>query len=266
MTTLLECHNLTVSYHNKSVLKNISLSVSAHEYVCIVGPNGAGKSSFLKALMGIAEIESGAVLINQHKQADLNQKQLAKLISYVPQTQNQSLSFGVEEFIKMSRYPFHSAVSAWTKQDQTAVNYALEITKTQQFRQRNINELSGGERQRVMIAAALAQQTPILLLDEPMSFLDPHHQAEVQQILHELNKGCELTIIEVSHDINHASQHSDKIIAFKEGQLLWQGDSSSFLTAERLTELYEHEFVFVTHPQTGKTIALPSQSIGNKRE
>jgi iron complex transport system ATP-binding protein len=266
MTPLVECHNLAVSYHSKQVLKNITFSVSAHEYVCIVGPNGAGKSSLLKALMGIAEIELGELLIKQHKHADLNQKQLAQLISYVPQTQNQSLTFGVEEFIKMSRYPFHSPVSAWTEQDQTAVNYALDITKTQQFRHRNINELSGGERQRVMIAAALAQQTPILLLDEPMSFLDPHHQAEVQQILHELNKGCELTIIEVSHDINHASQHSDKIIALKDGQLLWQGDSSSFLNAERLTELYEHEFVFVTHPQTGKAIALPSQSIGNQSD
>ncbi len=265
MTTILECQNLAVSYHSKQVLKNITLSVAAHEYVCIVGPNGAGKSSLLKALIGIADIDSGSLNIKQTAYATLNQKQLAQLISYVPQSHNQSLNFQVEEFVKMSRYPFHSALSEWLPDDQSAVDYAFTITKTEQFKHRQISELSGGERQRVMIAAALAQQTPILLLDEPMSFLDPHHQVEVQQVLYELNKGCELTIIEVSHDINHASQYSDKVIALKNGQLLWQGDSADFLTAERLHELYEHDFVFVNHPQTGKSIALTSHSSGEQQ-
>jgi iron complex transport system ATP-binding protein len=266
MTSILECKSLAVSYSGKQVLHNINLSVSARDYVCIVGPNGAGKSSLLKALMGIADIASGELFIKHNKHSDLNQKQLAQLISYVPQTHNQSFTFGVEEFVKMSRYPFHSPLSEWLPEDQSAVNYALNITNTEQFKHRNMRELSGGERQRVMIAAALAQQTPILLLDEPMSFLDPHHQVEVQQILHKLNKGCELTILEVSHDINHASHHSDKIVALKNGQLLWQGESTEFLNTERLKALYEHEFVFVEHPQTSKTVALPSHSIGDNNE
>ncbi len=261
MSPILECKNIAVSYNGKQVLQDVSLQVSAHDYVCVVGPNGAGKSTLIKALMGIADIDAGEINIKQHAFADLNQKQLAQLISYVPQSHNQSLNFGVEEFVKMSRYPFHSALSEWLPEDQSAVNYALSITKTEPFKDRQLTELSGGERQRVMIAAALAQQTPILLLDEPMSFLDPHHQVEVQQVLHELNKGCELTIIEVSHDINHASQHSDHIIALKSGQLLWQGAATEFLTAERLHDLYEHDFVFVSHPQTGKPIALTSQAV-----
>lgn len=262
MTTLIDCQNITVSFHDKQILNDINLQIEKHDYVCIVGPNGAGKSTLLKTLMGIAPISSGQLLLNQTPYQQLTQKQLARQVAYVPQSHQKLLTFEVEAFIKMSRYPFHSAVSEWQPEDQSAVEYALEITKTDAFRHRQMTDLSGGERQRVMIAAALAQQTPILLLDEPMSFLDPHHQVEVQQILHTLNKDCELTVIEVSHDINHASQYSEKIIALKQGKLFWQGDSADFFNTERLGDLYEHDFVFVSHPETGKPVALPSHAVG----
>ncbi len=261
MSAVVTCENLSVQHDDKLILQDINLSIAKHDYVCIVGPNGAGKSTLLKTLMGITPFSSGKLQLNQQPQQDFSQKQLAQHLSYVPQAHQQSLNFGVEEFIKMARYPFHSAFSEWQTEDQSAIDSAIEITNTDAFRHRQINTLSGGERQRVMIAAALAQQASILLLDEPTSFLDPHHQVEVHQLIQLLHQECKLTIIEVSHDINHASQHSQKVIALKNGQINWQGNANAFLNAQGLYDLYEQDFVFVEHPQTGKTIALASEQL-----
>jgi len=256
MTVLINAKNINVDINRKTILSNINVTIETNDYVCIVGPNGAGKSTLLKTMMGIIPINSGELSLRQQTYTNFSQKQLAQHLSYVPQSHNQPLNFEVEAFIKMSRYPFHSAVSEWRQEDQSAVEYALDITNTSLYRHQQITELSGGERQRVMIAAALAQQTPILLLDEPTSFLDPHHQVEVQRITQTLHQECELTVIEVSHDINHASQHAQKIMALKQGEVSWQGEADSFLNPERLRALYDHDFVFVEHPQTGKKIAL----------
>lgn len=159
----------------------------------------------------------------------------------------------------MARYPFHSALSDWQPTDQQALDSAFEITNTGQFSHRQMNTLSGGECQRVMIAAALCQQSPVLLLDEPTSFLDPHHQVEVHRLIQTLNQQHHISIIEVSHDLNHASHHSKQILALKEGQALWQGKADNFLDAERLKTLYDQDFVFINHPQTGAKIALPDE-------
>lgn len=259
MTPLLNVNNVSLKIDTKTLLSNISFQIQQGDYLCILGPNGAGKSSLLKILMGIITSTSGQISLNQQPLALFSQKQLARQLSYVPQTHNRLLHFTVEEFIKMGRYAHHSALSDWQADDKVAVERAIAITYTEHFLHRQLNTLSGGEVQRVMIAAALCQQTPLLLLDEPTSFLDPYHQVEMHHLICQLNQHHGISIIEVSHDLNHAAQHSQHVLTLKHGQRLWHGISSDLLQTDRLHALYDQQFVFTTHPQTGAVVALPSE-------
>lgn len=254
--SMIEVSQLSVSLHDKPLLTDISFQLERGDYLVVVGPNGAGKSTLLKALIGIIDSQAGSVRYQDKKLTDYSQRALARLVSYVPQSSGRELPFAVEEFIKMSRYAHHTALSEWQPEDQQAVEDALRITNTTRFRDRQMTTLSGGESQRVMIAAALAQQTPVMLLDEPTSYLDPHHQVEVHQLIARLNQQLGITVIEVSHDINHAGQQDRQVLALAEGRSLWQGSGEAFLDKERLHELYQQDFVFVNHPRSGRTLAL----------
>ena len=259
MTTLLKINNLSLEIDNKVLLSNISFELQQGDYLCILGSNGAGKSSLLKILMGIFPFMSGEITLNQQSLSRLSQKQRARQMSYVPQAHSGLIHFTVEEFIKMGRYAHHSALSEWQSEDQFAIERAITITQTQDLLHRQITTLSGGEAQRVMIAAALCQHTPLLLLDEPTNFLDPRHQVEVHQLIRELNQQHGISIIEVSHDINHAVHHSQHILALKQGKHLWYGDAPDFFQSQELSFLYDQSFVFATHPQTGEKVALASE-------
>ncbi|NQY26936.1 MAG: ABC transporter ATP-binding protein [Piscirickettsiaceae bacterium] len=260
MKPLLTVNNLTVNIAGKTLLSDISCDVHQGDYLCILGANGAGKSTLLKVLMGIIKVSQGELLLNQTSLNKLSQKQIAQQLSYVPQAHGRQLNFLAGDFIKMGRYAYHSAFSEWQSNDQHALEHAIAVTDTEQFLQRQMTTLSGGEVQRVMIAAAVCQQTPLLLLDEPTSFLDPHHQVEVHHLIRDLNQQHAITIIEVSHDVNHAAQHSQHILALKQGRTIWYGESAQLMQKEHLQTLYDQQFVFIKHPQTGATIALPSES------
>lgn len=253
---MIEVQNLGVSLHDKTLLSDIDFTLERGDYLVVVGPNGAGKSSLLKAMLGIVPHQNGHIRYRDTALNDYSQRSLARLVSYVPQSSGRELPFSVEDFIKMSRYAHHSALSEWQPEDQEAVEDALRITNTTSFRQRQMHTLSGGESQRVMIAAALSQQTPVMLLDEPTSYLDPHHQVEVHQLIARLNQQLGITVVEVSHDINHAGQQGRQVLALLEGQSLWLGAGEEFLDKHLLQALYQQAFVFVPHPRTGQTIAL----------
>lgn len=252
---MLETRDLTVKLDNTTLLAGIDLQVSQGDYLCIVGPNGAGKTTLLRALAGLLPAQ-GQITINEVPFHTLSPRQRAQQIAYVPQGQGRELPFVVADFIAMSRYPHHHAFSGWQTADSDAVEAAMHITGTASFRDRRMHTLSGGEAQRVMIAAALAQQTPLILLDEPTSFLDPHHQHDIEQLIRRLNIDHNITIVEVTHDINHASQHACHVLALKNGQLDWHGRADAFMQAERLQSLYQQSFVLMPHPQTGRTLAL----------
>lgn len=256
---MLTIRHLNIDIAQQRRLDDINLQVKPDDYLCILGANGAGKSTLLKALMGIIPKSDGDIIIANTALERLSQKQLARHLSYVAQSHNRQLDFTVTEFIKMGRYPHHGLFSNWSSNDQAAYDNAVDLTQTEAFLGRHISTLSGGESQRVMIAAALCQQTPFLLLDEPSSFLDPRHQVEVHQLIRNLNQQHHIGIIEVSHDINHAVQHSSHILALKAGKAIWAGAAREFLTSSTLAELYDQDFVLTTHPETGQPIALPSE-------
>ncbi|GAB4298263.1 MAG: ABC transporter ATP-binding protein [Methylophaga sp.] len=253
---MIKVSGLQVELQNKILLADIHFTLDAGDYLVVVGPNGAGKSTLLKAMIGIIDKSDGEIMYNDQSLSAYSQRELARLVSYVPQSSGRTLPFTVEEFLKMSRYAHHSAFSEWQPEDQDAVEEALRITNTSQFRQRRMMTLSGGECQRVMIAAALAQQTPVMLLDEPTSYLDPHQQVEVHQVIARLNQQLDITVIEVSHDINHAGQQGRRVLALADGRTVWLGPGENFLNQDRLQQLYQQDFVFVTHPHSGRTIAL----------
>jgi ABC-type cobalamin/Fe3+-siderophores transport system ATPase subunit len=259
MNGILSVKKLDVEVAGKTLLSNISFDLKQGDYLCILGPNGAGKSTLLKALMAINKTSSGELTLNQQPLSQLSQKLRAQHMSYVPQTHGRQLNFSVADFIKMGRFPYQSAFSNWTLTDKQAMDRAIEITNISDFLTRQMPSLSGGEAQRVMIAAALCQQTPLLLLDEPTSFLDPHHQVEVHHLIRQLNQQHNISIIEVSHDLNHAAHHSKHILALKHGKTLWYGKSAELLQADHLQALYDQQFVFTAHPQTGAMVALPCE-------
>jgi len=256
---MLDIRHLSIDIAQQRRLDDISFQIKPHDYLCILGANGAGKSTLLKALMGIIPKSAGDILIANTPLEQLSQKQLARQLSYVAQSHNRHLDFTVTEFIKMGRYPHHGLFAHWSHEDQAAFDNAITLTHTEPFLARRIPTLSGGEGQRVMIATALCQQAPFLLLDEPSSFLDPRHQVEVHHLIQNLNQQHQVGIIEVTHDINHAVQHSEHILALKAGKTLWTGPSADFLTSSTLSELYDQPFVMTAHPETGHQIALPSE-------
>jgi|SRR5690554_1554199 len=252
--------DISVKIGDKVLIDAISCDIPQGDYLCIVGPNGSGKSTFLKTLNAILPLHSGTLHINSQPITRYSHKKLARLISYVPQSGGNHLTFTVEDFVQMARYAYHHILSDWQTTDRQAVEHALHITECQAFRHRKMSSLSGGECQRVMIAAALAQDTPVLLLDEPAAFLDPHHQVTVHRLIRKLNQQHHKTIIEVTHDINHAAQHSKHVLALLNGKRLWHGKSESFLDTERLQKLYQQAFVFTRHPHHNTPVALADES------
>lgn len=257
---MISCNNISVNIGDKSLIEDISCDITQGDYLCIVGPNGSGKSTFLKTLIGILPTDRGEITIDHLRITQYSHKKLARLISYVPQTGGNHLTFKVEEFVRMARYSYHHVFSEWQSADQEAVESALTITGCHPFRSRKMSSLSGGECQRVMIAAALAQDTPVLLLDEPTAFLDPHHQVAVHQLIQKLNQQLNKTIIEVTHDINHAAQHGKHVLALLAGKCLWHGKAEDFLDASRLKILYQQAFVFARHPHHDRLIAVADES------
>jgi ABC-type cobalamin/Fe3+-siderophores transport system ATPase subunit len=243
MNHVIQTENLRVALGGKQILRGIGMTVQSGEYVSIIGPNGAGKSTLMRCLLGMYSYE-GSVRIAGRECSSADPKQLAKTVSYVPQTHDIEFPLPVFDFVMMGRYPYFSPLVPAQQRDVDAVERAMEITGITPFRDRTLRTLSGGERQKVYIAAALAQETPVMLLDEPATFLDWKHQAEVMQLLKKINADCGATILAVNHDLNSAAYWSDRIIALKDGSVLLDGSPSEIIQPAALEELFETAFIY----------------------
>lgn len=242
MDAMIQTEKLLVSLSGKQILHGISMTVQRGEYVSIIGPNGAGKSTLMRCLLGMYAYE-GSVKISGQECSGTDPKELAKTISYVPQTHDMEFPLPVFDFVMMGRYPYLSPLAPAQKKDIEAVERAMDVTGTLPFRERLMRTLSGGERQKVYIAAALAQETPVMLLDEPATFLDWKHQSEVMQLLKRINTDCGATVIAVNHDLNSAAHWSDRIIAIKNGQILLDGPPEEIIQPKPLKQLFETTFI-----------------------
>ena len=253
---LIEITDLAFAVDDKPILRQVSLTVQAGEYVSIVGPNGAGKTTLIKCLGRIHRGWTGSIRIAGRPLQAYGQKELARMLSYVPQAEGRSFPFTVEEFVLLARYPHLSPFTSVRAADRAAVADALAVTGVAELKDRALGTLSGGERQMVFVAAALAQGARILLLDEPATFLDYRHQADVMRLLKRVNRESGITILSVNHNINSAAIWSDRIMAIKGGHSVFYGPPRDILRRDVLEEIYETPFQFIEHPESPIPLAI----------
>lgn len=255
---VIEIRQFSFSIENQAILREVSFEVREGEYLSIVGPNGAGKTTLLKCIDRIYAGGSGEIRVFRRSLASYRQKELARRISYVPQADGRVFPFTVAQFVLMGRYPHLSPFSSISREDRRQVAEALDRTGTSPFAERLLDTLSGGERQKVYIAAALAQGADVLLLDEPTTFLDYRHQAEVRDLLARVNRDG-VTIVAVTHDMNRAALDSHRVVALREGRVAFIGSPAEVMTPAVLGAIYSTEFLLVNHPQSGLPLIVPHQ-------
>ncbi|MCK5803066.1 MAG: ABC transporter ATP-binding protein [Lentisphaeria bacterium] len=255
---LLSVRGLTCRLGGCEVLRDVSFDVSEGEYLSIVGANGAGKSTLLKCLNRIIRSWEGDIQVGGRSMHGCTQREVARLFAYVPQFRGGELPYRVEEFAMMSRYWRHSAFSRPGKADRDVVAAALEQAGIADLAGRVMDTLSGGECQKVFIAGALAQESQILLLDEPSTFLDPRYQHEVTELLRRLNADSGTTVVAVSHDLNAAALCSHRVLALKGGRIVRHCTPAEVMTSEALGEIFDTEFIFADHPGSPIPVVVPA--------
>ncbi|MFC4771226.1 ABC transporter ATP-binding protein [Enterococcus hermanniensis] len=253
--TKLKTNDLSIGYDKKIIVNDITVDIPDGKITSLIGPNGSGKSTFLKALARILEPAKGDVYIDGENVQHLDTKTVAQKIASLSQTATQVNGLTVEEIVAYGRFPYQKGFAGLKEEDHQLIQWALESTNLTKLRQRTLLTLSGGQQQRVWIAMALAQDTDILILDEPITFLDPAHQLEILELLQEINHQGK-TILMTIHDLNHASRFSDYLLGMKKGELIFQGTPKEIFTADKLLNLFDIQATFATLPNSDKPIVL----------
>lgn len=255
--TSLRVEDLTLGYRDQDVIHALHLQIPPGRMTAIVGPNACGKSTLLRSMTRLLSPRSGQVLLDGEAVHRMPAKQLARRLGLLPQSPIAPEGITVADLVGRGRHPHQRALSRWSTDDDRAVAAALEVTKTLDLVDRAVDELSGGQRQRVWIAMALAQQTEVLLLDEPTTFLDVGHQVEVLDLLSDLNRTQGTTVVMVLHDLNMAARYSDHLIALAEGRLAAAGPPSEVLEPGLVKELFGMPSTVVIDPVSGKPLMIP---------
>ena len=257
---LIEIKDFSFAYSGERILNEVSLNVYQGEYLSIIGPNGAGKTTLLKCVIRILTGGEGSIRLEGRPLAEYRQKELARLVSYVPQGDSGGSLFTVAEYVLMGRYPYLSPFTTFSAEDTQSAEQALELTGTAHLAQRRLSTLSGGERQTVSIASAIAQGARIMLLDEPTTFLDPRHESHLLNIIKKVNHNFGITVVSVTHDINNAALQSSRIFSLKNGAVMFDGPAADIMDNRVLEKIYDKKFSFVQHPESGSWIIVPEVS------
>jgi len=253
---------LKLKIDGSQILRGATLSVDMGERLAIVGANGAGKTTLIRCLLDLTAPDSGSIELNGHPLSQTSRTELAQQIAYVPQQLPERVSFTASEFINMSRYS-HSYGTGMNQLDHhgaEALEKAIEQTGISHLRHQSLSTMSGGERQRVNIAAALAQQTPILILDEPTAHLDPKQRELIHKLLSSITENRDITMMVVTHDLNWASSDFDRIIGMRDGQIEIDAQANAFMQKEVLMKVFDTELCLYPHPDSGRAMVLPHAS------
>lgn len=248
--------NLNIGYEERLIVKNLSVKIPDKKITTIIGSNGCGKSTLLKAITRIIAQQSGMVVLDGKNISKENTKNLAKKMAILPQTPESASGLTVGELVSYGRFPYQKGFGRLTKIDYQVIDWALEVTGIIDFKFRPVDSLSGGQRQRVWIAMALAQETEIIFLDEPTTYLDMAHQLEVLELLQKLNHEQGRTIVMVLHDLNQAARFADYIIALKEGQIVKAGECEEVITHDVLKQVFQIDAQIGRDPRTNKPMCI----------
>ena len=254
----LRAEGLTLAYGDRIVVDELDLTIPDGRITAIVGANGCGKSTLLRALARLIPPRAGSVLLDGVEIRRQHSKAVARTLGLLPQSPVAPEGIAVADLVGRGRYPHQRLLARWSAHDYEAVGAALEATSTTQLADRSIDELSGGQRQRVWIAMALAQETDILLLDEPTTFLDVAHQIEVLDLLTDLNRARGTTIVMVLHDLNLAARYADELVAVRDGRVEAQGSPEEIVTAELVESVFGLKSLVIPDPVSGSPLVLPN--------
>ena len=230
--------NLSVAYENNTIIEDLSLSIPKGKISIIIGANGCGKSTFLKTIARINKPKAGEIFINKKDIKKINEKNIAKEVAFLPQGPVCPSGLTVRELVAFGRFPHQKLIGGLNSHDKEVIDWAIKETGLSEFADREVENLSGGQRQRAWIAMTLAQETEIIMLDEPTTYLDMSYQLEVLEVLEKLNKEKNITVVIVLHELNNACRFADNIIGLKKGKIICQGKPMDVINKENLKEIY----------------------------
>ncbi|AZM88514.1 MULTISPECIES: ABC transporter ATP-binding protein [Streptomyces] len=254
----LSAENVTLGYDQRVIAEDLSVEIPDNSFTVIVGPNACGKSTLLRALSRMLKPAAGRVLLDGQAISSLPAKKVAKTLGLLPQSSVAPDGITVADLVSRGRYPHQGLLRQWSAEDERIVVESMTSTGVAELADRAVDELSGGQRQRVWIAMALAQQTPLLLLDEPTTYLDIQHQLDVLDLCAELHESQGRTLVAVLHDLNHAARYATHLIALRGGVVVAEGPPAEVVTAGLVEEVFGVRCQVIDDPETGTPLVVPA--------
>jgi len=256
-TSPLYAEDLTLGYDKKVVARELSVSIPQGKLTVIIGPNACGKSTLLRTLSRLMQPQSGAVFLDGRLIGDYGTREVAKRLRLLPQSSTAPGDISVADLVARGRYPHQSLFSRWTAQDTQAVNEAMQATGVYELAESTVNSLSGGQRQRVWIAMVLTQQTPLLLLDEPTTWLDIAHQIDLMELMCRLNQENGRTLVVGVHDLNQACRYAGHLIAMRDGKILAEGAPADIVTPALIEQVFGLRCTIIDCPVSHTPLIIP---------
>jgi iron complex transport system ATP-binding protein len=256
-TARLRGEELTLSYGKKVIAEGLNVAIPDGHFTAIIGPNGCGKSTLLRTLSRLMTPQQGQVFLDGEQIQRFASKEVARRIGLLAQNATTPGDITVQELVARGRYPHQPLFTRWRKEDDDAVNRAMQATGMVELANQSVDTLSGGQRQRAWIAMVLAQETAIMLLDEPTTWLDISHQIDLLELLSELNRERGYTLAAVLHDLNQACRYATHLIALRDGQIIAEGAPKEIVTAELIERIYGLRSLIIEDPVAGTPLVVP---------
>jgi iron complex transport system ATP-binding protein len=257
MENVLSVKNIHFSYNDVPAIRDVSFEIKRNEFAGIIGPNGSGKSTVMKIISRFLKVQKGEISYNGKNIYGFSNRELSRQISVLPQSLKPVFGMKVSDFVLLGRLPYKSRFDKFDESDVEEAVRSMGLTDCTGLKDRTVLELSGGEWQRVVLAQALCQTPKLLLLDEPTTHLDIGHQIEVMDILHDLNKNRDITVVMIIHDLNIAGEYCEKLLLMDKGVLKYSGTPESVLNYRSIEEIYDVKALVYTNPTTKKPNVFP---------